>query len=454
MLISKVTSFISIHKLISPGDHIIAAVSGGADSVAMLYLLNDLKKTQNFKLSVFHLNHGIRDKESDNDEIFVAHLSESMGVECSIQRLSGFTKESGENALRNARYKKFEEELSKFKNSKIATAHHLNDQLETFIMRMFKGSGTRGLLGIPAIRGKYIRPMLSCSKQEILDFCKSGRFEFREDSTNFEEDKLRNNIRKNITPLLGQIFGSDYLDSFNQAFENYKILYTEYCNKNIHGFAKIISKNKNNVSCKAEDYLHLTDFQKSQFLEYCFSYAYQLNFNFSNEHIKEFSQFVKNAGSGAVFKFDASIFVLKNRELFTFYKSENNAIIFRELYAGENVNFGHYSIGLKKVDRNVVKFSNNKNVEFICGDSLDLPLIIRNWKYGDSFYPIGSKGRQKLSDFFVNNKVDKIQKTKIPIITTKNKIVWIAGMRLDGRFKVDDKTKIIYRIELKYDDTK
>ncbi|KAA3608465.1 MAG: tRNA lysidine(34) synthetase TilS [Calditrichaeota bacterium] len=448
VLTKKVTAFIQSNHLISPKNHIIIALSGGRDSVSLLYLLNSLKTELNISISAVHINHGIRGSESDDDEAFVKKICSDLGVKCSVYKLSGFGKNAGENALRKARYKKYEQEIRKFDNCKLATAHHLDDQLETYFMRVFKGSGPKGLLGIPAVREKYIRPFLSCSRYEIDNYCTENKIPFRDDSSNFEQDKLRNKMRQRFTPALKEVFGNDYLGEFFKTHQKYEQFYRESFDLNCVHFENKIVKKKNQIIINKDDYLLFEKNQKSQFLEYCFSYIYGLSFTLASDQINEFEKFVKSANTGSCFEFSENQKILIDRSQLVFFVPQENQTKFWELYESQNVNCDLYKFSISRIDVDKVKINKNPKVEYICGDNLEFPLKIRYWQEGDFFYPLGSKGKQKLSDFFVNQKTNILEKRNIPLLLLKDKIIWVAGYRISNLFKVTEESKRVYKIEI------
>ncbi len=447
MLSKTITAFIKSNSLISSNDHIVVALSGGRDSISLLYLLHSLTEELNITLSAVHINHGVRGQESDADEMFVKKICQELKVECSFFSLNGFDKNSGENSLRKARYEKFEEEIANIKNCKIATAHHLDDQLETFLMRLFKGSGPKGLLGIPIKRGKYIRPLLCCSRKEINQFCKDKNILFKDDSSNTETNKLRNKIRHDLIPAAKNIFGEDYLSFFSKSHNDFRELYKEYFNSNIDHFKKYIVNKKEQLIVGKQDYQLFTRTQKLHFLEYCFSYIYGLPFETQSEQMIEFDKFVDSAKTGSIFYFSENKKVLKDRSKLIFFIPQKMHGKFWELYEGQNVNCDHCIISLNKVENSFIDSHQNPNIEYICGENLKLPLKIRFWQKGDFFYPLGG-GKQKLSDFFVNHKVNILEKEKIPLVLSGDKIVWICGYRISELFKITKKTKTLYKIEI------
>lgn len=451
MVVKKVASIISENNLISAGNNITVALSGGRDSVALLYILNQLKKQFKFTMIALHVNHGIRGNESDRDQEFVKQLCEKFGIECAFYKLSGFSKTSGEDVLRKARYEIFDNYIEQNKNSKIATGHHLNDQIETFLMRLFKGSGSKGLLGIPLQRGQYIRPLLSISRDEIDSFCKINTIDFCNDSTNLEMVYLRNKIQLKIIPQIEDIFGKGFTEQFLKSHTGYKQLYDENKKWNHELFEKVVHKNKERLSVHIKDFIAFSNLQKVQYLEYCFSYVYRLDFKIRKEQISEFENFVNCSRTGTKFHFINSIEVLKDRDEIIFYPVFKIKQEIKKLYPGKSIKFDEHKLFLRKVDRKSVNFITNPLIENICGDRLQLPLTVRNWEEGDSFYPLGSNRRQKLSDFFINEKVARIKKKEIPIILNGEEVVWIAGYRLDNRYRITDKCDKFYNLEISND---
>jgi len=451
VLIKKVASFITENNLISKSKHIAVALSGGRDSVALLHILNHLKSQLEVTLSAIHINHGIRGGESDKDQAFVNKLCETMGTECDFYRLSGFNKNSAEDVLRNARYKIFDEYLNNNKDSRIATGHHLNDQIETYLMRLFKGSGTKGLLGIPLVRGNYIRPLLQISRDEINAFCIKHKISYREDTTNSEYDKLRNKVRLKLVPQIEQIFGKEYPLQFLKSHNTYKNLYNENLHENYTVFKKISIIENNEIEIRIRDYKTLSKLRKTQYLEYCFSYVYGLDCQIGSEQLAEFDTFISSSQTGTKFLFADSIEVLKDRDKLIFFIQSKKSEKKKKLNLDKSIKFRNCRLILKEVLNDSVTFDDNKSVEYISADNIYLPLTIRMWQEGDYFYPLGSNNRQKVSDFFTNNKVSRINKKKIPIILNQDQIVWIAGYRIDHRYKVKKNSKSVFKIEMIYE---
>lgn len=218
---SKVLETIQKYNLIQPNDKVVIGVSGGPDSMSLLYILNELKQKLNFEIVVAHINHMIR-KEADEETEYVKSWCERLNVKCYIKKInviekSDIEKIGTEEAGRKARYDFFEEVLNEVGANKIATAHNANDNAETVLMNIFRGSGTSGLKGIEPIRdGKYIRPIIECERQEIENYCEEKNLQPKIDKSNFENTYTRNKIRNIIIPQIKKEFNPNIIESLNK----------------------------------------------------------------------------------------------------------------------------------------------------------------------------------------------------------------------------------------------
>ncbi|MBR1654168.1 MAG: tRNA lysidine(34) synthetase TilS [Clostridia bacterium] len=218
---SKVLETIQKYNLIQPNDKVVIGVSGGPDSMSLLYILNKLKQKLNFEIVVAHINHMIRE-EADEETEYVKNWCERLNVKCYIKKInviekSDIEKIGTEEAGRKARYDFFEEVLNEVGANKIATAHNANDNAETVLMNIFRGSGTSGLKGIEPIRdGKYIRPIIECERQEIENYCEENNLQPKIDKSNFENTYTRNKIRNIIIPQIKKEFNPNIIESLNK----------------------------------------------------------------------------------------------------------------------------------------------------------------------------------------------------------------------------------------------
>jgi tRNA(Ile)-lysidine synthase len=448
-LIERILSFIKSNQLINPNEIIIAAVSGGVDSVVMLHCLNEIKEHLQFKLEIVHVNHGIRGSESDKDEALVKETAEELHLPFFSERLTGFDLNTSEDDLRAARYAVFDDLIRKRPSVKVATAHTLDDQLETFLMRFAKGSKLNGLCSIPVSRDYYIRPVLFLKKSELESYALKNNIQFREDATNRGNVKTRNKIRHNLIPDFVEIFGENFYDGFQASFNDLNNV-NNYLKKQVDLITQdICQKQDDALQLDTNGYLSQELKIRHLILESCVSGHYPLNFGIPSGYFFEFESFVKKASTGSVFLFRNNLKVIKLRKNLLFTTGENRSQQKLELYPGDVVYTGNYEIRVDELKQNKPGFTKDGKIEFVCGDRIKWPLTVRNWIEGDWFVPLGSNHHQKLSDFFINQKIEVNEKSEIPIVTDEDNIVWIAGLRIDDRYKVKADCKKIYKLELR-----
>ena len=448
LLIEKIKTFILSNQLISSNEHIFAAVSGGVDSMVMLYCLNLLKKESNFNLSVIHVNHGVRPGDTDEDENLVREWCAGHDLPFHSKKLSGFDLISPENDLRDARYDVFNEILLQNPDAKVATAHTLDDQVETFLMRLAKGSKVKGLCGIPAMRDAFIRPMLNITKKELYQFAMDKKIPFHEDYTNKDEKKLRNKIRRQIVPGLIETFGENFYEGFRRSQQDLIDVWLNFMESMQQIYLKYVKEKDNGLEIQIEDYRSLSLPERRQLLNGCVSKFYPLNFQIRSTYFEQFDEFVHKASTGKQFHFENNLNCLKNRTSIYFTVDQNSASDLLELYPGRVVYIGRNKISLKKVENGDRTVDENSHIELICGDRIQIPLTVRNWNEGDFFYPLGMNKKQKLSDFFINQKIDRFRKVSIPLVANGMDIIWVAGMRLDDRYKLTKTCKSVYKLEM------
>ena len=417
--------------------------------MALLYALTLLKDDLGFELRACHINHGLRGNDSDLDEELVRDECVRMSVPLRVERLTGFDLSSSEDKLRQARYEKFQDILSESPRIKIATAHHLDDQLETFLMRLAKGSYLKGLTSIPIARPGFIRPFLNLRRKEIDDFVKSKGIPFREDFTNSDTAKLRNKIRHSLTPALISTFGEEFYAGFDKSLNDLRKSYEDYARLAREHFAENIKKENGVVAFERQKYQQFADNRKRLFIEYCISLLNPLNSNLIKYSFKEFERFVNGAHTGAMFHLGMNVKALMDRADIRFFISVKDESVDVLINLNESVETADYVVSIETADAQKIEYSSDKSVEYICGDNLQFPLRLRNWCFGDSFYPLGLRGRQKLSDFFINKKIAADIKKKILVLENNGDLVWVVGMQIDNRYKIDDNCKKIIRLTYK-----
>lgn len=406
---------------------LILACSGGVDSITLANLLHQSQ----ISFDLAHCNFGLRGAESDGDEAFVRALANQFGCHVFVKSFDMTLKKGSiQLAARNLRYEWFHDLKNSHKYDFILTAHHADDDLETFLINLSRGTGIEGLTGIPFQNEHVLRPMLPFSRNAIAKYAKVSELQWREDSSNAENKYLRNTIRHNIIPTLKELHPM-FLRNFKKTQKHLKgisELLIAY-QKNIE--QKISEKEGEILKINAEELRKTTPLDPVLFLlfkEYGFT-------EISN--LKE----LLNASSGKQL-FSKTHRLIKDRGfLFLERITGNEKKVFCITKQQCEVKIP-ICLTITKVGAIGEK---STNTIYVDKETLKYPLLIRKWKHGDYFYPFGMKGKKKVAKFFKDEKVDVLSKEKQWLLCSDNQIVWVVGRRADNRFKVTPKTKNILK---------
>ncbi|MGC4129176.1 MAG: tRNA lysidine(34) synthetase TilS [Bergeyella sp.] len=409
------------------------AVSGGADSMVLLHLF----QVSGLKFQVAHVNYKLRGEDSEKDQKFVKEFCRKHHIPFHLYEISE-KDEKPENSIqnwaRNLRYRFFKEIQEQENIEILVTAHHLNDQLETFIINLSRGSGIRGLSGIPADENGIIRPLLEFSKEEIYHFAKENQIEFREDSSNKKNDYLRNFIRNTIVPELEKT-NENFLQNFASSIE-YLNQAKSFVDDKINEIQDtIISKKDETIIINKKRLNTESDFVKFEILR-------KFGFNNSNEIAKIFS-----TETGKSFYSDDFQLVVDREELILVRKSEDgneetDEKIVLEIKAGNIIDLSDF------IEEDCFMARNDK--WRFDAEKLVFPLKLRRKKQGDVFFPAGMTGKKTVSKFFKDEKISIFDKTKIWLLADGNDVVLgVLPLRQDRRFSADDTAKNIVNIQFK-----
>lgn len=428
---NKIAQYIEENRLFTLKDKIIVALSGGADSVALLRLLVDLGYT----CEAAHCNFHLRSKESDRDESFVNDLCKTLNIPLHIQHFqtAKFAAEqhlSIEMAARELRYTWFETLRQKQTAGYIAVGHHKDDSVETFLLNLIRGAGINGLLGIRPINGNIVRPLLCLTRQDITTYLQGIGQSYVTDSTNLQEEYTRNKIRLNLLPQLAEI---------NPSIKETLIHTTEYLNEVALIYKKGIEDGKKRVQTQQGILINalLNEPAPEALL---FELLHPLGFNTTQtENI-----FKSLTGqSGKIFTSQQWI-VVKDRE-YLLIKAIHPEI---KTLIAEQPPFS-YTIEEQVKGANFT-IPRDPNTACFDKDKLKSSLSFRLWKQGDSFIPYGMNGRKKVSDYLTNRKFSILQKQQQWLLCSGENIAWLVGERIDDRFKIDNYTQqiIIVKIQI------
>jgi tRNA(Ile)-lysidine synthase len=433
-MISIVSKFIDEKSLCKINNRLLVAISGGADSVALFLCLKEL----GYDIELAHCNFNLRGKESDIDEKFVKKLADKFGVRLHLksfdtQKYANKNKVSIQMSARDLRYKWFNEILIDNNLNYIAVGHHKNDDVETFFINLIRGSGLKGLLGIKTKNNNIIRPLLCVSRLEIEAYLSALKQSFREDSSNKAVKYLRNKIRYEFIPLLTEM-NPNIQETISNEIEILGGVFQVF-EEQIESKRKEILQNENGTFK-----LKITDLQKLNPLNiYLYEFLNPYGFSEVNQIIKAL-----NTQSGKQF-FSKTYQLNIDREYILISKIPKENVSFEILENQHKISTPFTMELSKSTDRKVAKDRVKAKLDF---DKLQFPLVLRKWKEGDKFMPLGMQTFKKLSDFFIDEKYSILDKQKQWLLCSANNIVWVVGVRIDDRFKIDKNTKKVYIAEL------
>ena len=451
--------FIQQEKLIKKGDGIVVGLSGGPDSVCLLYLLISIREKIGINIAAAHLNHMLRGKAADEDEEFAKRLCEKLNIEFFSKKvdINKYSKEhslSSEAAGRKVRYEFFNDVMKKLNYNKIATAHNANDQAETVLMRMMRGAGLEGLCGIPVNReNKYIRPILFLKREEIENYCKEKGVKPRIDATNLERIYSRNKVRLDILPYMKENFNQDVIEAINRMSillqEDNKFIDKEV-NKIFNDKCKIFNKS---VTINKEVFL-LEEAVIKRVIRKSIEYVSGNKYDVELKHIEDVEKIQKH-GTGKRINLPNNLIAINvYGDIKIKYEQEvnsnNNVRIIAKSELMDNVIvFNDFRMEFKVIDNNEnINYNKNSFIKYFNFDKINKGITIRYRKNGDRIIPIGLNGSKKVKDIFIDMKIPKEDRDSIPILEFDNNISWIVGIKQSNLYKVTKDTKKVLKISI------
>jgi tRNA(Ile)-lysidine synthase len=436
-MLKRFIDFISKEKLIAKGEKVLLTVSGGRDSMAMCHLFAQ----SGFPFGIANCNFGLRGEESDGDSRFVEEWAKKNNIPLHLHFCDAavYAKENGisiQMAARDLRFAWFEELCEKENYSLYATAHHADDAIETYFINQLRGTGIAGLHGLLPKKGKLIHPLLFATRQDIDHYIELRQLPFREDSSNASTKYMRNALRHKVLPILEDIQPA-YRAVLMQNMKHFSAVEAIYLRK--------IEEEQQNICSKKGGRL-LFSISKLHTLENASTYLYEFlkAFGFGFAQAEEIFISVQKGQVGAQF-YSASHVLLRDRDDLILSeiqmdKKESFKLLNEE---GELKNPIHLKWEIAK-DK---KFSTDSNQAFIDLDKVKFPLTLRKWERGDTFYPLGMPTKKLLSDFFIDQKLNRFEKESTYLLVSGEDIVWVVGKRLDNRFRITEKTARVLKIE-------
>ncbi len=436
-MITQVQEFISHNKLLQKRSKIIVGLSGGPDSMVLIHILIQL----GYECIAAHCNFHLRGEDSNNDEKFVIKWCEKNSILLETDSFDTIiyaaeNKISIEMAARDLRYKWFEKLRVKHKADTIAIAHHRDDSIETILINLIRGTGIKGLTGIPVKNNHIVRPLLSISRNDIMEYLSNNQVPYVTDLTNEEDIYTRNTLRLKVLPLLEEINPS-VRNSILTTSANLQEVEKIYDNYIINTLPSVVNDIQINITQLKKTYSPQSLlFEILSPLGFTSSVIVDISNNLDSIPGKIY---LSNKYRLIKDREHLIISELKPDEL-----SSSEFLIHSDCFITDHP----FTMTVKTIPNDshfkIEKRSTKLHVDF---DKLTFPLILRKWKHGDWFIPFGMSGKKKLSDFFTDNRFNLLDKEETCVITSGEDIVWIVNHRVDNRFRITNDTKMILTID-------
>lgn len=432
------------YDLLRPSDIVLLAVSGGMDSMTLLHLFLPLRVELGLNVEVIHVNHQIRGEEANEDERFVQTIAKLAGLPFhsrSVQT-SSFAAERGislQEAARALRYDAFEDVRCEINAQSVATAHNTDDNAETVLMNILRGTGLRGLSGIPVKRenGQIIRPLLFARRSEIEAYVREVGIEFRHDSSNDSNDYTRNFIRNRVIPFIQTSTPNDIISSLNNISEAIRSVRTLVLPDVQLGYDQTVTEGiEGDISLDIQKLTGLPPYIQEEII---LKILDRMSVEPTRDKIDGLLS-LHSKQTGKTFNLSGSVSAYRDRDRLIFHNQANIQRIDVAVELEREYDFDWFRFSVTSCPSEPQTVGVNKYMEFVDGGRLGKNLKLRTWNEGDSFVPLGMKTPKKLSDFFIDEKISRHTKNHIPVFESDGEIVWVCGMRLDDRFKLTPMT--------------
>ena len=439
----RTLDFIREHRLIDPGDRVVVALSGGADSVCLLVILDELKKELGIELFAVHVHHGLRGSEADRDSIYAQELSERLGVPfvCVHVNAAEYAREHGlseEEAGRHLRYQILEQERVRVKGTKIAVAHHAGDQAETVLYHLFRGSGLKGLGGIRPMRGVIIRPLLSSDRSEILKFLNERGIAHCEDSTNASGDYIRNRLRNEILPAVTERINSGACGNILQAAET-AFEADAYLEKAAERLFCEYGIRQEGLAIPVVPMLSEDAIIRRYVMRYMIASMSHSLKDITSAHICEMAALLEK-GVGRRVDLPGGLYAERTyHEVWLKRKAAPEAEWKEKQLPEAQMTVFSYEKGQE--------FPKNRYTKWFDYDKINNALAVRFRKTGD-YITLAGGGRKTVKAYMIDEKIPKEERGKIPLVADGSHILWVIGYRISEYYKITDDTHTVLQIQI------
>ncbi len=435
-MLKSFDSHIDAHLEFLKDTRLLIAISGGVDSVVLAHLCSKL----NLNFALAHCNFNLRGEESNADEDFVLDVAEQLEVEVFIENFDTQSyadehKRSIQMAARELRYDWFAELAKQLQFDYILTAHHADDNLETFLINFTRGTGLNGLTGIPMINDNIVRPLLPFSRETIEAYARKETIKWQEDSSNSSRKYLRNKLRHEVVPILKEI-NPQLLDSFQSTLANLNDT-ADIVEESLNAVAKraITTIDDNGISYKISEFKKVNNPK---------AYLFEMFNDFGFTQWNDIVDLLDAQSGKHVLSNTHRLIKHRDHLILTDIQSEaHQSITISETDTSIEIAFGVLSFEI--VD---AVSDTSKTIIYLDKDKVVFPLELRIWKEGDYFHPMGMEGKKKISKYLKDEKLSLVEKENTWVLTTQAEVVWVVSKRADNRFRITENTKHILKIKI------
>lgn len=458
-MLDSILKIIEKYGMLSQGDRVVVAVSGGPDSIALLHILHSIKERYGLYIHAVHLNHMLRGKEADEDTRYVEGFCERYNIPCTVKYvdINELSMQEGlslEEAGRKARYELFRDTARRVGATKIALAHNMNDQAETVIMRIMRGTGLDGLAGIRPVReGLFIRPLLYTLRADIEKYCRDNKLDPRIDSTNLEPIYSRNKIRLELIPYIKANYSPGIersLSTMAELLREDKDFIDTYVDL---VYSHMAIKEKDRILIDIEDFKRLHIAIKKRIVRRAIEdIKGDLN-GIESKHVDLILSAVDTGTTGAAVELPGHIKAkvsYKRLNIMNLSGKTNYEFCHSMLIPGVTVISETGAVIEAQIGCIIPEhFYDNNFVKYFDYDKIRDKLTVRTRKAGDFIVPIGMKGSKKLKELFIDDKIPREERSKIPLVSIGKEIVWVVGYKISDNYKITRETERILKLEYK-----
>jgi tRNA(Ile)-lysidine synthase len=446
----KASDFIISNDLIYENDRVLIGLSGGPDSVFALHILIKLSSVLKYKVFAAHVNHSLRGKESDDDEEFCTKLCERTNIKLhkksiDIAAVRANSKRSTEELARIERYSFFNDLSDKYSYNKIVTAHNKDDNAETVLLNLIRGTGLSGLSGIPIRRDNIVRPFLHITKEEILEYLAYNNYQFRIDSSNIENEFDRNFVRNQLIPSIKNSLNPKVIESIDKTSSNLKA-----ANETIQKMVNELWDNSIKINGFTFD-IHLPLFNEDEIIQGEILkklFNEEMHIEFNSKLFEDITSLAQNQVGKKISLAAGFKAVRERNSIHIIIPNEQNEISV-EFSVGQSVQTSVNQLSTEMISIEDYRSCKVEGCEFISADNLHDIFILRNWKSGDRFIPLGMKGHKKISDYLTDRKIPNTSKKEVCVLTNGEKIIWVEGFAIDERYRITKNTQRVLKLCLK-----